>query len=87
METTTFYLVVCGKNVNTVDDAIAVFDDIAGEVANVDFEYDFDYSYYGREIDEFIFEVFVDTGTTEQAYQVMSEKFEIELPEGVNIYY
>lgn len=87
MKTTTFYLVVCGKNVNTVDDAIAVFDDIAIDVADVDFEYDFDYSYYGREIDEFIFEVFVDTETIEQAYQVMSEKFERVLPEGVNIYY
>lgn len=74
---TTFALVLNGAGVYNEESAIEAFEDFAIESLDVDYWYDFDYMFVGTNIDgEFVFDVYVDTEEIDEAYEVMSLKFE-----------
>ena len=74
---TTFALVLNGATIYNEENAIEAFEDFAIESLDVDYWYDFDYMFVGTNIDgEFVFDVYVDTEEIDEAYEVMSLKFE-----------
>lgn len=85
--TTTFDLVLNGADVHNDEDALDVFNGLAGEVANVDFEYDFDYEFLGYSAEGFAFNVSINTQDTEEAYEVMQQKFVDNVPSSITVQY
>lgn len=85
METTTFDLILRYDKVVTDEEAVAVFEALAVEISDVEFEYDFDYDFKGKNEDGFLFKVYVDTECEDEAYEVMRDKFEQDVPEHIEI--
>lgn len=87
METSVFDVVLPYHLVGNHDDAIAMFNELAGDVSDVDFEYDFDYEFRGRDDEGWLFSVYIETEHYEDAYEVMEDKFDEETQKRVIIYW
>ena len=85
---TTFALVLNGATIYNEENAIEAFEYFANESLDVDYWYDFDYTFVGTNIDgEFVFDVYVDTEEIDEAYEVMSLKFENNDEQDIEIDY
>lgn len=77
MEETKFNVTLPANSADSAAAASVMFNEIAGGISDVDFEYDFDYEFRGYNEDEgWDFSVYVYTDDIEDAYTVMSDKFD-----------
>lgn len=87
METMTFDIIIRSSEITNYEQAKEAFDSLAGEVCDVEFDYDFDYEFKGEFENGYLFKVYVDTMYDDEAYEVMSDKFERDVPSNIEIDY
>lgn len=83
MSTTVFNLVIESDLIRNEEDALTAFYNMALSAIEADFDYDFDYDFIGNDDEGYWYKVYVDAETQEDACEVMTQKFEDNVPRGV----
>lgn len=81
-----FDVTLSPETLNNADEAVEMFEEIVGDVSNVDFPYDFDYEFSGQNEEGcWAFTVYVDAECFEEAYELMRVKLNTYKYEGITI--